>query len=281
MPFFLEKFYFSYLKKHIVSCKIILYSIDKGSVFMRDFETKIALVTGSSKGIGTATIRAFAKEGCNVIIHYNTHKEEAIRLKEEVEKNDHVKAICIHADLRCEEEIKQMVQQAMDTFGRIDILVNNAGIAIDSLLEDKTKENFMNILEVNLIGAFLLSKEVGRYMMEQKSGTIINISSTNGIDTPYPESIDYDASKAGLISITKNLSTIYAPYIRVNCIASGWVETDMNQDMDASFKEQELSKILLKRFALPEEIANVCVFLASDKASYMNGSVIRVDGGVK
>lgn len=248
---------------------------------MRDFETKIALVTGSSKGIGTATIRAFAKEGCNVIIHYNTHKEEAIRLKEEVEKNDHVKAICIHADLRKEEEIKQMVQQAMDTFGRIDILVNNAGIAIDSLLEDKTKENFMNILEVNLIGAFLLSKEVGRYMMEQKSGTIINISSTNGIDTPYPESIDYDASKAGLISITKNLSTIYAPYIRVNCIASGWVETDMNQDMDASFKEQELSKILLKRFALPEEIANVCVFLASDKASYINGSVIRVDGGVK
>lgn len=248
--------------------------------FMRDFEKNVVLVTGSSRGIGKETILAFAKANYDVVIHYNTHKEEAEALKRKVEDTYPVRVFCVQADLSQEDEIKEMVRVIIEGFGQIDVLVNNAGIAIDTLFEDKTKENFMKILEVNLVGAFLLSRMVASFMMERKKGVIINVSSTNGIDTTYPESTDYDASKAGLISLTKNLSTVYAPYIRVNCVCPGWVETDMNQELDPSFKDKEISKILLKRFARPEEIANVILFLSGDGASYINGSIIRVDGGI-
>ena len=116
-------------------------------------------------------------------------------------------------------------------------------------------------------------------MLEQKEGTIINISSTNGIDTNYVESLDYDASKAGVISLTHNLAKYLAPYIRVNCVCPGWINTDMNKDLSKDFVKQETEKVLLKRFANPSEVANVIYFLASEKASYINDSVIRVDGG--
>ena len=177
--------------------------------------------------------------------------------------------------------MKAMVDEIISTFGHIDVLVNNAGIAIDTIFEDKTVANFRRTLDVNLIGTFLVSKYVGKYMLEEKEGCIINISSTNGIDTVYPESLDYDASKAGILSLTKNLAIQYAPYIRVNSIAPGWVLTDMNKELDDDFMEEEKSKILLNRFADPYEIAKVIVFLASDDASYINGEVIRVDGGCK
>ena len=172
-----------------------------------------------------------------------------------------------------------MVEKTIIEFGYIDCLVNNAGIAIDTIFEDKTKENFIKILNTNLIGPFLVSKEVGKYMLERKQGSIINISSTNGIDTIYPESIDYDASKAALISLTKNLAIEYAPYIRVNTVAPGWTLTDMNKNLDDEYVKEECESILLKRFADPSEIAKVVVFLASSDASYINSEVIRVDGG--
>ena len=173
-----------------------------------------------------------------------------------------------------------MVNTVINEFGKIDVLVNNAAIAIDTTLEDKTKENFMKILEVNLVGTFLVSKEAGKYMLKEKKGTIINISSDAGIDKGYPEGLDYDASKAGVISLTKDLAKAYAPYIRVNAVAPGWVLTDMNKELDYEYVKKEEKKILLNRFADPEEIAKVIYFLASDEASYINGSVIRVDGGV-
>ena len=159
-------------------------------------------------------------------------------------------------------------------------MVNNAGIAIDTTFEDKTKDNFMKILEVNLVGMFLVSKVVGKIMMSQKSGRIINISSTNGIDTEYVYSLDYDASKAGVISLTKNLAKEFAPYINVNAVAPGWVNTEMNKELDKEYIDIECRKILLNRFAIPSEIASVILFLAGDGANYINGSVIRVDGGV-
>ena len=174
-----------------------------------------------------------------------------------------------------------MVEEVIEEFHHIDVLVNNAGIAIDTIFEDKTVNNFLKTLEVNLIGTFLVSKYVGKYMLENKKGSIINVSSTNGIDTIYPESLDYDASKAGVISLTKNLALEYAPYIRVNSVAPGWVVTDMNQDLSHEFIENEEEHILLKRFADPIEIAKVVLFLAGNDASYINGEVIRVDGGFK
>lgn len=240
---------------------------------------KVVLVTGGSRGIGKATIIEFAKKGYNVVINYLNSKQEALELKKIVEDNYHVQVLVIKADVSNEEDIKKMVDEIILEFGHIDCLVNNAGIAIDTIFEDKTKENFLKILNTNLIGPFLVSKEVGKYMLKEKKGSIINISSTNGIDTIYPESIDYDASKAGLISLTKNLAIQYAPYIRVNSVAPGWVLTDMNRELDEDFIKKECEKILVNRFADPSEIAKIVVFLASDDASYINSEIIRVDGG--
>lgn len=239
---------------------------------------KVVLVTGSSRGIGAAIIKEFALSNYDVVINYNHSEKEAILLQEEIKKYN-VGSLVIKADISNEEEVKNMVEKVIDKFGHIDVLVNNASIAIDTIFEDKTVSNFKRILDVNLIGTFLVSKYVSKYMLENKCGNIINISSTNGIDTYYPESLDYDASKAGVISITHNLAKQFAPYIRVNAVAPGWVNTDMNKDMDLSYKKNEESKILLNRFAETKEIAKVVKFLASDDASYINNSIIRVDGG--
>lgn len=242
---------------------------------------KVVLVTGGSRGIGRATIIEFAKKGYNVVINYVNSEQKALDLKEIVERDYNVRALVVKADISNEEEVALMIDEIISKFDHIDCLVNNASIAIDTLFEDKTKDNFRRILDVNLIGTFLVSKYVARHMLELKKGTIINISSTNGIDTIYPMSIDYDASKAGVISLTKNLALQYAPYIRVNCIAPGWVMTDMNKELSEEFIDEECENILLKRFAQDSEIAKVVVFLASDDASYINGEIIRVDGGSK
>ena len=183
------------------------------------------------------------------------------------------------ADLEKEMEVKRMISYLYQRLGHIDVLVNNAAIALDTLFEDKTTENFRKTLEVNLVAPFLLAKEMGQRMYQQQSGKIINVSSTNGIDTFYPMSTDYDASKAGLISLTHNLAKQFAPYVNVNAVAPGWVKTDMNRELDPEFTFEELKKIFLGRFAEPEEIAKVIAFLASDDASYIDGEIIRVDGG--
>ena len=241
---------------------------------------KVCLVTGGSRGIGKATVIEYAKNGYDVVINYVSDELAANFLKEEVEREYKVKALTIKCDVSNETDVKNMVNEVISTFGKIDVLVNNAGIAIDTVFEDKTKENFMRTLEVNLVGTFLVSKEAGKFMLNAKSGSIINVSSTNGIDTIYPESLDYDASKAGVISLTKNLAVAYHPYVRVNTVAPGWVYTDMNKDLSSSFIKTEEEKILLKRFADPSEIAKVIYFLGTEDASYVNCSVIRVDGGV-
>lgn len=242
---------------------------------------KVVLVTGGSRGIGRATVIEFAKKGYNVVINYVNSEIDAINLKELVENDYNVRALVVKADISNEEEIVLMINEIINNFGHIDCLVNNAGIAIDTLFEDKTTNNFKKILDVNLIGTFLVSKYVGKHMIENKNGTIVNVSSTNGIDTVYPMSLDYDASKAGVISLTKNLAVQYAPYIRVNCVAPGWVNTDMNKELSDEFIAEECSNVLLNRFGEPGEIAKVISFLASDDASYINGEIIRIDGGSK
>ena len=239
------------------------------------------LVTGSSRGLGKSIILEYAKNGNDVIINYNNSKEEALELKHYVESTYRVKALVIHCDISKESDIDNMINEIYKELGHLDILVNNASIALDQDFELKTKNDFMKTLQINLVGTYLLSKKIGLKMLKVKSGNIINISSTNGLETTYPESIDYDASKAGIISLTHNLANYFAPYIRVNCICPGWINTDMNKDLDDNFKNKELDKIILGRFAEPSEIANLAYFLGTDKASYINDSIIRIDGGVK
>ena len=233
---------------------------------------RIILVTGASRGLGASIAEMFLKDKDIVYVNYNHSKKEAEELGKKYEM-----AIPIQCDVSSELEVKNMIDQIKEEQGHLDIIINNAGIANDSLVEDKTKETFSEVLATNLIGSFLVCK-YGRTIMEK--GCIINISSTNGIDTYYPYSLDYDASKAGLISLTHNLAVEYAPNIRVNAIAPGWINTDMNKELDEEYIKEECGKILLKRFAEPSEIANVVFFLCTDEASYINGSVIRVDGGL-
>lgn len=242
---------------------------------------KTVLVTGSSNGIGKETIIKFAKNNYNVVITYNNDKNSALELEREIKNKYNVNTLVIKCDVSNEEEIKSMVDRIINQFGKIDVLVNNAGIAIDTTFEDKTKDNFMKTLEVNLVGTFLVSKYVSIYMLKEKSGNIINVSSTNGIDSYYVESLDYDASKSGVISLTHNLANYLAPYVRVNCVCPGWINTKMNDCLSDEFKNKEVDKILLNRFADASEVANLIYFLASDEASYINDSIIKIDGGVK
>lgn len=239
----------------------------------------VALVTGSNRGIGRACIKLLAKEGANVVINYCHHEEEALELKKEIEEEYDVEALVIKCDVANSDEVEDMVNKIVDHFGGIDILVNNAGVARDSLLLDKTVKEFRRVLDVNLLGTYLCSKYVGKVMLQQKKGKIINISSTNAIDTFYPESCDYDASKAGVISLTHNLARCFAPFINVNCVCPGWTKTSMNKDLSLDQINEEKKKILLGKFAEPEDIANVVLFLSSSKANYINDAIIRVDGG--
>lgn len=243
------------------------------------FENKVALVTGSSKGIGRAIAINLAKKNCDVIIHYNNSYNEALITKEECEKYN-VKTLLVKADLSSEEDIKNMMNEIMNHFEKIDILVNNAGMAIDTLFEEKNKDNFMKTLEVNLVGTFLVSKYVSELMIKNKYGKIVNIASTNGIDKYFPMCLDYDASKAGIISLTHNLALQLAPYVNVNCVAPGWIGTENElKDIDREYQKLEEEKIFVKRIGTPEEVANVVTFLVSDEASYINNTIIRVDGG--
>ena len=239
------------------------------------------LITGGTRGIGKSTVIEFAKKGYDILINYVKEDKLAKELKEKIEKEYSVKVYLYKGDISNENSVKGMYEYIINNNIKIDILVNNASIAIDTLFIDKTVENFKRILDVNLIGTFLVSKYIGKLMLKEKKGCIINVSSTNGIDTVYPESLDYDASKAGVISLTKNLAKEYAPFIRVNSVAPGWVNTDMNKELDEEFIKKENERIILNRFAEPSEIAKVIVFLASNDASYINGEIIRVDGGQK
>ena len=236
---------------------------------------KTALITGASGGLGLALANIMSND-YNLVLTYNTNEKTLKYLEQKLKNVTKIKII--KCDLTNEEDIKNLVEESINEFSKIDVLINNAATCYDEPVELKTKETFMKVLDINLVAPFLLSKYVAQHMLEQKQGKIINISSTNGIDTNYPESIDYDASKAGLISLTKNLAKHYAPYITVNAIAPGWIETPMNKDMDENYKKQEEEKILLKRFAKPDEIAHAVLFLCEN--TYINGTVIRVDGGV-
>ena len=240
---------------------------------------KNVLITGGTRGIGEAISREFAKKEYNLIINYVNSKGKAEKLKNELEEKYNINVLTVQADLADEKEIKNMVDIALNKFGEIDVLVNNAGIIIDKEFEEKTIEDWKQTLNINLIAPFILTKLIGKEMVKNKSGAIINISSINGINTYHPSSVDYDASKSGLISLTYDSAIEFSPYVRVNCIAPGWVDTEMNKDLSEDYVKEEIKRILVRRFGRPEEIAKVVTFLASDDASFINSTVIKVDGG--
>mgnify|MGYP002518989348 FL=1 len=242
-------------------------------------DRKVVLITGSSRGIGRSTAIKYAQNNYNVVINYNNSYDKARELGDYLVSTYGIEVMIVKADISNEVEVKDMVDKVISKFGNIDVLVNNASIAIDSDFISKDSNSFNEILNTNLVGTFLVSKEVSKYMKDNRSGVIINVSSTNGIDSMYVESLEYDASKAGVISLTHNLAEYLKPYVRVNCVCPGWVNTDMNKDLDSSYIEEENKRIMLNRFAEPEEIANVIYFLATDEASYINNSIIKVDGG--
>jgi len=240
-------------------------------------ENKVILVTGSARGIGKATIIEFASKGYNVVINYTNSENEAFKLKSYVENEYNIEALTIKADVSNETEVKNMVKTIIDKFKRIDVLVNNAGIIYNRNFKDVTVDEFRRTLDVNIMGAFIVSREVAQYM--SMGCSIINVSSINGSKTIGPQSIDYNISKVGMQSLTRDLAYILRPNIRVNAVSIGWAETDMSKDLPKEYIDEEKEKICLKRFANPNEIAKTIYFLASDEASYITSEVITIDGG--
>lgn len=243
---------------------------------------KVVLVTGGAQGIGKAIILELAKNHYDVVINYLTSNKAAALLEEEIKKNYDVRVMTIQADVSKEEEVDAMISLIEKKWGGVDILVNNAAVDLSNLFHLKTADEFRKTLDVNVVGAFNCSKRVYRHMLDQEYGRIINISSTNGINTYYPMCIDYDASKAALISLTHNLAFEYGPYINVNAITPGFIGTDNELDgYDEEFLKEEQEKIMVNRYGKPEEVAYLVKFLISDEANFINNTIIRIDGGQK
>ncbi len=241
--------------------------------------TKIALVTGGSRGIGKEIALALAKEGNNIAISYGTNSEGAMEVVNEI-KAYGVDGIAVKADVSVSEDVKNLIKTVEDKLGTIDILVNNAGITKDNLLIRMTEEDWDNVMDVNLKGTFLCTKAVSRSMMKKRYGKIINITSVVGI-TGNAGQGNYSASKAGVIGFTKSMAKELASRgIRVNAVAPGLIKTDMTNVLTDEIKAEMLKMIPLNTMGNPEDIANLVVFLASEKSDYITGQIIKIDGGM-
>lgn len=240
---------------------------------------KSVLITGASGGIGEAMCREFAKAGYDVAIHYNSSEESALRLKEELESEYKVKAVAIKADLRNSDEVKALAETALKTFGKIDVLVNNAGVAYMSLFQLADDTKVKELFDINLMSSMALTKEILPSMIKNQWGRIINISSMWGIAGASCE-VHYSASKSALIGFTKALAKEVGPSgITVNCIAPGYIDTKMNSTIDEDSVKEIVEATPVGRKGTPEDIAPLGVFLSGDKADFITGQVISVDGG--
>ncbi len=241
---------------------------------------KVALVTGASRGLGKAISLKLAAEGARVTVNYMKNADKAEEVVKEIISGGG-SAAAMQADITSLPEVEKMVDSLYEQFGRIDILVNNAGVTRDELLLSMTPEDWDMVIRTNLGGLFNCTKAVAKYMMVQKSGRIINISSVAGERGGRGQS-NYAASKGGINAFTRSVAMELAPKkITVNAVAPGVVETEMSSTVIRRAKDIILDAVALKRLGQPEEIANVVAFLASDDASYITGEVIRVDGGFK
>lgn len=240
---------------------------------------KTVLITGGSRGIGRSVALSFAKEGINVIINYTSDKEGAAGVIKEIEGFG-VKGSAVKADVSKAEEVDRMIGEIKKDFGSIDILINNAGITRDGLFIGMKEKDWDRVMDVNLKGVFLCTKAVIRGMIKQKYGRIINISSVVGV-VGNPGQVNYSASKAGIIGFTKSLAReVAGRNITVNAIAPGFIETDMTKILPEDIKKSMVETIPMKRYGRPEDVANLAVFLGSDRAGYITGQVVHVDGGM-
>lgn len=240
---------------------------------------KNALVTGSSRGIGREIALQLARKGVNIAVNYAGNEEKAAEVVKEI-KDLGVSAIKIQANITDETAVKSMVKEVISTFGNLDILVNNAGITKDNLLMRMKPEEFDQVMDTNLKGAFLCTKAVTRQMMKQKAGRIINMASVVGV-TGNAGQANYTAAKAGLIGLTKSTAKELAPRnILVNAVAPGFISTDMTDMLTDEQKSAILASIPLEKLGDPEDVAKVVCFLASEDAKYITGQTIHVDGGM-
>lgn len=240
---------------------------------------KVALITGAARGIGKEIAMTLAEAGFDIALNYRTKTDELVELKNSIEENK-VKCLMVQGDVSKFEDTERIAKETMEEFGKIDVLVNNAGITRDTLLLRMKQEDFINVIDVNLVGTFNMTKNVAGYMMKARQGKIINVSSVVGVSGNAGQS-NYSASKAGIIGFTKSLAKELASRnILVNAVAPGFIGTDMTNVLKEDVKEKILEQIPLNRIGNAKEVANVIKFLASDESSYITGQVINIDGGM-
>jgi 3-oxoacyl-[acyl-carrier protein] reductase len=240
----------------------------------------VAIVTGGSRGIGRAIAKRLALEGASVVVNYATNELAALQVVDEITGLGQ-EAIALKASVTSMDEVQAMVEQTIETFGKVDILVNNAGVARDTLLLRMREEDWSAVLDTNISGMFRACKAVARPMLKEKYGRIVNLSSIAAVRAGKGQ-CNYAASKGAVNSFTRALAVELAPKgITVNAVMPGMVETDMSRSVLSMAKEEILSKIPMKRLGQPEDIAGIVAFLASKEAAYLTGAVIPVDGAIQ
>ncbi|MBL7070602.1 MAG: 3-oxoacyl-[acyl-carrier-protein] reductase [Candidatus Omnitrophica bacterium] len=240
---------------------------------------KVAIISGGSRGIGRAVALELANEGADIAFNYLKSEDRALEVKKEIESKGR-KALIFKSDVKNLAQMKNMVNETKEKFGRLDIIVNNAGILRDKALMLMGVEDWEDVISTNLSGAFNLIKAAIVTLMKEKQGNIINITSVAGIKG-MPRQVNYSASKAGLVGMTKALAKEVASYnIRVNAIAPGYIDTDMVGGLKENHKTELMKRIPLNRFGTPDEVAKVVTFLASERSKYITGQVISIDGGL-
>jgi len=248
---------------------------------MGRLEGKAAVVTGGGRGIGRALCLAFAKEGADVIVNYASKDQPAQEVVTMIQQMGR-KAVAVKGNVSVKADAERIIQTAIDNFGKIDILVNNAGVSKPGMLHKLTEEQWDEVIDIHLKGAFLCIQAAAKHMMQQKSGKIINVTSSAGLWGTKGQ-INYSSAKGGIVALTKSAARELASYgITANVVQPGYVSTEMMEKVQTDPKLREIytGRVLLGRFAEPEEVAHTFVFLASDESNYITGQLICVDGGL-